>query len=531
VADAQQLLTTYPEYQRLVAGLAQLWQLPHASILLTNGSDEALSVIPQTYIEPKVDRALVCLPTFAMIPHSLKLAEAVLTTVPMQVCPQTQALTYNLAAIEAALAEHPHKVAVFASPDNPTGAILPKATLESWCRRFPHTLFVLDEAYSEYQGEAFTAIPLTQELPNLLVTRTFSKAWGLAGLRLGYVVGQAHLLAPLKIVRSPYSVNTLAVSCVLALLPHAAKVQASAEATQAKRNQLAQRITQLGWPTVVGGGNFCLVQAGVLAGVLCQYLAQRGVLIRNQSHQPLLAGYVRVSTGSDGENETLLQGLEGFKHDLALVFDLDDTLVDTSQSFPKVVEALMALWSPQAPLQAGELDALRAEGGGFNDDWLATAELLRRRGVEGISLAMIQAEGQRRYQVLAPTTETLLVDEAMLASLAKRYSLYVFTGRQRAEFDPLWRDTLAPYFKRMVCSDDVAGAKPKPSPDYLCWLKETEGFNTAVYVGNNVDDMHCAKAAGYWPVGVATTQPASVLKAAGAVSVFDSPVALFEQLV
>lgn len=516
LAQDETLVTTYPEYERLTHALAKVCALHPDQVLITNGSDEALNVIPQTFIQPQQDRALVCLPTFAMIPHALRLSEAVLTALPL-----TPELTYDVDAIESALQADFHKLVVLASPDNPTGAMLEKTTLSRWCEAFPETLFVLDEAYSEYQGADFTAMPLVQRHGNLLVTRTFSKAWGLAGLRLGLVAGHPQLLDYLRRVRSPYSVNTVAVEAALALLPKHAAVLEGANQTMVRRTQLMQALTARGYDVKAGGGNFFLMNLGATSTAFTQFLRQKGLLVRDQSHQPMLAGHVRVSVGSEGENQTFLQALALFEEKTAIVFDLDDTLVDTSQSFDRVVQALVSQHCPAQPLVPDELRALRAEGG-FNDDWDATVELLARRGVT-VAYETVQQQGQALYLSLAHESEFPLVPLQALRQLAQRYRLFIFTGRKRVEYDAVWGARLNPLMSAVYCSDDVAGARPKPAPDYLCYLRETHGVEVGFYLGNNVDDMRCAEAAGFVPLGVATTQPAHVLQQAGAHRVFPTP--------
>jgi histidinol-phosphate aminotransferase len=509
------LLTTYPEYETLHQAVASMVGVNPQSLLLTNGSDEALNIIPNTFIEPKVDRALCCAPTFAMIPHSLHLAEAHLTTIPL-----TTGLAYDTAAIEAALTAQPHKLVMIASPDNPTGALLPIQTILAWCTQFPATLFVMDEAYHEYlpPGAASSALPHVANTPNLLVTRTFSKAWGLAGLRLGYIVAHPQLVEYLKRVQSPYSINTLAVDTALKLIPAKARVLKEAQATIERRDRFVQALESRGFEVHVGGGNFFLLRLGLAARQFVQYAAERGVLVRNQSHQPLLDGWVRVSTGTEGENQTLLQAVDGFLKESALIFDLDDTLVDTSRSFDVVVEQLVSHYCPAQPLAHNELLALRT-GGGFNDDWDATVALLARRGMT-VDRTEVETLGCQKYLAIAKQAETLLLDVGQLHRLARRYRLFIFTGRKRAEYAAVWGEQLDPLFEAVYCSDDIAGAKPKPAPDYLCALRERHGLACGWYVGNSVDDMAASVAAGFEAIGVTKNQPAADLSAHGARHIF-----------
>jgi histidinol-phosphate aminotransferase len=503
------LLTVYPEYQTLLETLAATYDLPVESLLLCNGSDEALHVIPQTFLQPDVDTALVCSPTFPMIPHNLRLSGAKLLTVSM-----TPELDYDLSAIEAALTSHPVKLAIFASPDNPTGAVLPKTILSHWCERFPNTLFVLDEAYSEYMGPDFSALPEVLRHPNLMVTRSFSKAWGLAGLRLGFVAAHPQLVAYLARVRSPYSVNQMAVEAGTGLLAQKTQVFADAQATVERRAQLIEELQQRGLTVRAGGGNFFLLKLGPLSKLYEQFLAASDLLVRDRSGHPFLVGTVRISSGAAEENQRLLELTDSFLRHYALAFDLDDTLVDTSKSFDAVVNFLILKWSDM-PLGQRELALLREEGG-FNDDWCATQELLRRRGVQK-SYEAIETEGQKLYLKLAPEVETLLVPEDLLKQLSQRYRLFIFTGRKRLEYEAIWQERLEPYFEAVFCSDDCPNLAPKPSGDYLTELRQRFQLAGGVYFGNSVDDMRAAREAGFMPMGVLTTASVSKLQEAGAV--------------
>ncbi len=500
--------TTYPEYETLIAKLAAYLNVPAKMLMLFNGSDEALAVIPNTFIDPKVDKALCCKPTFGMIAHNLTLAEA--KTIEISLKPD---LTFDLEAISTALATEKPKLVIFASPDNPTGAILSVEALLGWCKAYPETLFLLDEAYSNFMPEGFTSIPHVINTPNLVVSQTFSKAWAMAGLRLGYIVAHPQLINWMKRVRSPYSVNMSAVETALKLLEHTASIESNCQAIIERKTGFVEAIRAKGYTVSNGGGNFFLLNFGADAATFTQYCSDRGLLVRNQSHQHLLQGFIRVSTGSEGENHQFLDMLDAWRNETALVFDLDDTLVDTSQSFDTVVAFLVRKYS-QIPLGTKDLAILRSEGG-YNDDWDATAELLRRRNVT-VEKAVIATEGQRVYLNLAKEVETLLLPLDLLAKLKKRYRLFLFTGRMRAEYDPIWAEELNPYFDAVFCSDDVPNLKKKPAPDYLNHIRSVFRLQHAWYVGNSVDDMACAVQAKFSALGVTKTNTADQLQQAGA---------------
>lgn len=296
--------SVYPEYGSLLQKLAEAWNLPGEHLMLLNGSGEGLFVTSFCFVEPGVTSALVSRPTFALIPHCLKLAGAKLVTVPV-----TEDLQFDTIGLEKALEEGPEMV-VLASPDNPTGAVLPSGWIEAWCERLPDTLFVIDEAYSEYTGK--TVLPLTRRLSNLIVLRTFSKAWGLAGLRLGAAAGPPELLAQMKKVRLPYSVNSSAVSALLSLLTRREEILQRASETAARSKVLSGALREMGLTVFEGRANFVLVDIGDRAGRLCDFCRRAGILLRDRSGSEGTEGMVRITVGTATQNDLLVECLKAF---------------------------------------------------------------------------------------------------------------------------------------------------------------------------------------------------------------------------
>ena len=506
--------STYPEYETFRARLASHLGITTDQLLLTNGSDEALSVIAHTFIEPGQESALCCSPTFPMIPHSLALAGADLIRVGL-----TAERTYDLAAIEEVLSKQPVKLAMLASPDNPTGAMLTPQQVSQWCRRFPETLFVVDEAYSSFEPVEASCLPIVGKHANLIVTQTFSKSHGLAGFRLGYAVAAPKLVEWMSIVRSPYSISTPAIEAAESLFSYKTEIRQAADHANQRRDALMQQLQAKGFELHAGGGNFFLVNLGLDAGPFSSFAREQGLLVRDQSSKPTLQGWIRVSVGTEAEHQQLLDTLDLFYQQTALLFDLDDTLIDTSRSFDAVVAWLLRKYS-EVPLGLNELQTLRAEGG-FNDDWLSVQELLRRRNVD-LSYETIAAEGTKQYLAIASDVEKPLFQEALFHQLGQRYRLFIMTGRYRPEYDQTWAEVFNPQFEAVYCMGDVPDAPGKPAPDYLKAIKAKYGVQQGYYIGNSVDDMRAARGARLTPIGVTQNQPAQALKSAGAATLISS---------
>lgn len=504
--------SAYPEYRDFIERINAFYGIPQNSLLLTNGSDEGISVICNTFIEPGQDIAIVSTPCFSMIPHCLLLAGAKLRNV--KVLPD---LEFDLEGIDQALKEGA-KLAIFATPENPTGAQIPQYKVEEWCSQYPETLIVIDEAYAEFAQT--TMINLVATYRNLVVTKTFSKAWGMAGLRLGFVFAQPQLIDYFGRVTLPYSVNASAVWTANKLLDRPEAVQTYVQSVALRKAQLVKELEKRQFKVRDGAGNSVLISMGINADKFCEFARSKNVLLRNRSASvfPLgdsdpMWGRVRVSIGTEAEQQEFLDALDSFCASYGVIFDLDGTLVDTSASFDQTV-ALMVERHTGVPLAEGELQKLREEGG-YNDDWVSIVELLRRRGVQ-TSVKEIAPEALELYLSLAMQTETLLWTFQALKKLSDRYPIFIVTGRSRFEYAQVWGSRLDPVFKRIYCADDIPGCGLKPSPDYI--VRNMVDFNLAqgIYIGNSVDDMMAGRDAGIERIGITTSASESALKEAGA---------------
>ncbi len=206
-------LAAYPEYGPYVARLAAHLGVEPGEVLPTNATDEAIQVVVQTYVDPG-DRVLLAIPTFAMFSVYARIAGAELVEVPYD---PAAALAFPEAAYLRALGEDPRiRLAVLVDPNNPTATELDPALVARVCEARPDVPVHHDEAYGAFTGR--TAVPLVRTHRNLNVSQTFSKAHGLAGLRIGHLVSGAENIAALGKVRSPYSVNVAARAAAAALL-------------------------------------------------------------------------------------------------------------------------------------------------------------------------------------------------------------------------------------------------------------------------------------------------------------------------
>lgn len=304
-----ELLARYPEREPVEKEVAGFFGLTPSQILLTNGVDEAIHLLCSTYLDPG-DEALIVVPTFAMYSIFAKAEGARVVEVRAG-----DNFTFPAKDLLAQFTPRTRLIAV-ANPNNPTGATVAGDVLIKIAQAAPQAAVLVDEAYFEFYGE--TLIDRTQQIDNLFVARTFSKAYGLAGLRIGVLAGEARQIAMVRRVASPYNVNAAA----LAVLPEAFQDQEYVNRYVAQvlsnRARLQQELANLGLPYWPSHANFVLVRIGAAHAEFVQALRNRGILVRDRNTDPLCEGCVRLTVGSDEHTGTLIAALRDVIEKLGL---------------------------------------------------------------------------------------------------------------------------------------------------------------------------------------------------------------------
>lgn len=299
-------LARYPDGNAydLRQALAQKFKVPLDWITVGNGSNDLLVLVAHALLHPG---ASAVYSQYSFVVYALATQE---TGASALVVPATVGLGHDLKAMRAAI--RPDTQLVFiANPNNPTGTFLPAAEIEAFLHSVPpEVVVVLDEAYQEYLPTELQTdtTQWVQRFPNLMVSRTFSKAYGLAGLRVGYAVAQTPLTDIINRIRQPFNVNSLAQVAALAALNDNDFLQRSVAVNSTGMAQLTQGFAALGLEWIPSYGNFVLVKVSNAAAVN-QALLQHGVIVRPVANYGL-PDYLRISIGLPEENATLLRALE-----------------------------------------------------------------------------------------------------------------------------------------------------------------------------------------------------------------------------
>ena len=293
-------LTRYPEYAGARATLAKYFGVAEDEILLTNGTDDAIKLICDAFVDPG-DTLLIPTPTFPVYQFFHQVAGGRVLGVP---CDEDFALP--LAGLLKALKKRVRWMAL-ANPNNPTGTTISKKNLATLLRAAPRTLVLADEAYFDFCGE--TVLGWIRKYENLVVTRTFSKAFGLAALRMGCIFANARLAENLRRAQNPFAVNSLAVACACEAIRHEEYVRRYAGEVRANRAEFCRLLDALGVPYVPSAANFVLTRVGERASEIVARLRAEGILVRDWSYDPHLKGYVRFTIGSATQTRRLIQAL------------------------------------------------------------------------------------------------------------------------------------------------------------------------------------------------------------------------------
>ncbi|MEM6395241.1 MAG: histidinol-phosphate transaminase [Bacteroidota bacterium] len=301
-------MNRYPDplATRVRERLGELKGIDPSRIVLGNGSDELVDYVTRIFCRPGVDNVICMPPTFGMY-----IVAADINDVECRKILLTPDFTLPVAEIEAAIDEN-SRVLWICSPNNPSGNLMPKEQVEYLLDIFPG-IVVIDEAYIEYLPEE-SFIPRLDEFPNLIVTQTLSKAWGLAGIRLGAAYASAYIISLMQAVKMPYNVNVLTQQRAMEALSDEAGMKSRIDFLVQARKQMAKDLAELDFvqkvfPSVT---NYLLVKFND-ARMIYDYLLSKGIVVRDRSSQPNCENCLRITIGTQEENRLLLDALVGFR--------------------------------------------------------------------------------------------------------------------------------------------------------------------------------------------------------------------------
>jgi histidinol-phosphate aminotransferase len=296
-----EMLTRYPEYEEARRKLARFFGVAPQEMLLANGTDDAINLICDAFVEPG-DTLVVPAPTFPVYEffHNVAGGKAVRVR-------YNEDFKLPVDEVLKATSRGARWLAL-ANPNNPTGTTVPQRDLKKLLRGAPKTLVLVDEAYYDFCGE--TVLPWIRKYPNLIVTRTFSKAFGLAALRMGLIFAHKETIEALHRAQNPFVVNSLALLAAGVAVRHAGHVRRYVKEVLQNRRAFCQWLERKGLAYVPSKANFVLTRVGKRAPEIARRLRAQRVLVRDWSYDPKLQGYLRFTIGSRAQTLRLMKALE-----------------------------------------------------------------------------------------------------------------------------------------------------------------------------------------------------------------------------
>ena len=305
------LETNYNRYPdplqlKLKQRLAEIKGVPAQNIFLGNGSDEAIDLLFRAFCQPGIDNVIIVPPTYGMYEVSANINDIQLKKVPL--LPDYQ---LNLDGIAEAIDEQT-KLIFICSPNNPTGNSMDRDTIQTILTNFSG-LVILDEAYINFSRQK-TFIQELSEFANLVVLQTLSKAWGLAGLRIGMAFGSEEIIGILNKVKAPYNLNQASQQLAIEALENVSQINEWIRQTVTEREKLIKQLTKFNFVISIfpSDANFLLIKTTDPKSIY-QFLVDKGIIVRDRSNIELCEGCLRITVGTPEENSLLVTSLQNLK--------------------------------------------------------------------------------------------------------------------------------------------------------------------------------------------------------------------------
>ncbi|MBA2379707.1 MAG: histidinol-phosphate transaminase [Blastocatellia bacterium] len=301
-------LNRYPDplQMALKARIAELRRVGTDQVFIGNGSDEAVDLLFRIFCRPGVDNVITCPPTYGMYEVSAGINDIAVNHAPLNAD-----FGLNAESMLAAVGENT-KLVFVCSPNNPTGNLMDTSSVTDILQHFP-AIVVIDEAYIDFAATPSWADRIC-DFPNLIVLQTLSKAWGLAGLRVGTAFADANIIALMNKVKPPYNVSRVSQELALTALENTDWLTQTVTETVSERKKLEQQLNALSFVQTVypSDANFLLVRVSDAAATYRRLIAER-IVVRDRSKVELCEGCLRITIGTAAENQLLMEALRNYE--------------------------------------------------------------------------------------------------------------------------------------------------------------------------------------------------------------------------
>lgn len=485
-------LWRYPDRKAIESLIAGQFKTDSENVFLSNGGDESIELLFKLC---KLDNQSILLPLPAFSQYTHQLGIWGIENCLIQSQP-------DLSIDSASIKQHlkPNQWLIITRPNNPTGECLDKEVLIDLINtaKTKGTNVFLDEAYVQFYIEN-DAINYALEYDNVISLNTFSKAYGLAGARLGYLIGNVKLINQFKKYAMPFNVNQLSLQVAALGLQNKDEVHKYCTKISKNRHEIYTFLSSCSIETFDGKGNFLLFKVKPkIKQILALYMGKNGIQIKSDVND--LVNWVRITIP---ENiNFLMQVLKTIFTPQILGFDMDGVLIDTSQSYDACIIETVKYFT-KITVSATHIIELR-ENGGFNNDWDLSQGLIKQHGFtvkydDVVKIFQQFYMGKDDKPGLKEKEVSLLNEHNIVARFNKKYLTAIITGRPKPEaIEGVLLLKINPDF--VISADDVS--QQKPSPQGINWLKSTTGKKRMWFCGDTVDDMQAGMAAGCVCIGI-----------------------------
>lgn len=483
----------YPFYGELLEKLAKFHGINSKNIILTAGADEAIGAVLGTFLDCG-QNVLTVTPSFIMPKIYSKIKGLNYIEIPYKdkwVFPKDEILK------EIKNADLIH----LTTPNSPTGEIIERNVIEEIVKNAGDKAVLIDETYSNYAG--ITNLDLIESKNNVFITRSFSKDFALAGLRLGYIISDSKNIVELRKYLSPYNVSTLAVKAGLAALDDLEFFDNVKSEIKKSKEILIAKFEELGAKIYPSKTNFLCVDFGLKADFIYKRLLDKKIKVKYFKQAEHLENCMRIGVPTLKNAKKIVEAL---KTRPTIAFDMDGVIVDASQSYRvAIIKTYKHFCSKDITFE--QISEAKKQGG-LNNDWDLTDYFLQKQGIT-IDYDTIVNVFQEYYTKLADS-EAILVTKEFLEKLSQNYNLAIFTGRADHDaYFTLNKHDIAKYFCPIITLNDVSIDHQKPDCRGIEIIKERIITDKIYYLGDTIDDMICAASAEALGIGVLPPQDKS----------------------
>jgi histidinol-phosphate aminotransferase len=479
VLDAVKTITReeiqfYPAYGKLVEAISSNIGVEQDMVLPTNGADEGLCYVFQTFIE-KDDKVLTVVPTFAM-----SKIYATSTGCQFIEIPYKEKWVFPIEEFLSSINEET-KMVIITTPNNPTGELISDFDLNKIIEKASHSIVLIDETYATYANKTYVDIALKNK--NVILVKSMSKDFAIAGLRLGYIVSNEANLEYIRRVSSPFSVNIIAAKAGVAAMNDIQYFEKVRTEINSSKEKLKEIFEPFALKVYNSSTNFVLFDFGEKAEYIYYKLLRAGVKTKLFKDK-VLNNHIRMSVPPLNKCNYIKEAL---KSKPMIVFDMDGVLIDTTNSYRKAIKATYEHFVNK-PLSVEEIQSAKNRGG-LNNDWDLTEFLIQNPNIKSKNII---SKFQEFYW--GNTGDGLIRDEELIISkeelevLSLDYELAIFTGRPKEEaLFALKYNKIEHLFGIVIGMEDVKNGKP--SPDGLRKILEIANPAQVYYLGDTIDDM------------------------------------------